>query len=141
MSLGLALFAALSLSGSADAPAAPAAATAASPAAESDAARAARRWLERVDAGDWTGSWDATGQAFKSLNSTAKWAEVSRAVRTPLGALVSRRLVSEENVPAPPYGYQLVKFRTDYANKAGALETVSLVRENGDWRVVGVTVE
>ena len=62
-------------------------------------------------------------------------------MRTPLGALVSRRLVSEENVPAPPYGYQLVKFRTDYANKAGALETVSLVRENGDWRVVGVTVE
>lgn len=141
MSLGLALFAALSLSDSADAPAAPAAATAASPAAESDAARAARRWLERVDAGDWTGSWDATGQAFKSLNSTAKWTKVSRAVRTPLGALVSRRLVSEENVPAPPYGYQLVKFRTDYANRAGALETVSLVRENGDWRVVGVTVE
>jgi hypothetical protein len=66
---------------------------------------------------------------------------VSRSVRTPLGALVSRSLISEEYVPAPPYGYQVVKFRTSYANKAGAIETLSLVREGGEWRVVGCTIE
>lgn len=66
---------------------------------------------------------------------------MSKAVRTPLGAVVSRELIGEENVPAPPYGYQVVKFRTSYANKAGAIETLSLVREGGEWRVVGCTID
>ena len=35
----------------------------------------------------------------------------------------------------------MVKFRTDYASKPGAIETLSLVREGDAWRVVGVTVE
>ncbi len=86
-------------------------------------------------------SWNATGQAFKSLNTAEKWAEVSKVVRTPLGAVVSRRLVREEYVPAPPYGYQLVKFRTSYANKAKATETLSLVWENDSWRVVGCIID
>ena len=66
---------------------------------------------------------------------------MARQVQGPMGAVKSRVLLSEETVPAPPYGYQMVKFRTDYANKAGAIETLSLVREGGSWRVVGVTVE
>lgn len=66
---------------------------------------------------------------------------MARQVQGPMGAVKSRVLLSEETVPAPPYGYQMVKFRTDYANKTGAIETLSLVREGGSWRVVGVTVE
>jgi DNA-binding CsgD family transcriptional regulator len=141
MSISLALFALASLSGTAGAPAAPKPAASAAPAAETAAVQAARQWLALVDKGDWNASWNATGQAFKSLNTSERWAEVSEAVRTPLGAVVSRELIGEENVPAPPYGYQLVKFRTSYANKAGAIETLSLVREGGEWRVVGCTIE
>ncbi|MBR2173322.1 DUF4019 domain-containing protein [Sphingopyxis sp.] len=145
MSISLALFALASLSGTASTPASPPAtlptATLSAPATETAAVQAARQWLALVDRGDWNGSWDATGQAFKSLNTSERWAEVSEAVRTPLGAVVSRELVSEEFVPAPPYGYQLVKFRTSYANKVGAIETLSLVREGGEWRVVGCTIE
>ena len=100
--------------------------------------KAARAWLAQIDRGDWTGSWNATGQPFKALNSVETWTRISQQVRVPLGALKSRELIGEENVPAPPYGYQMVKFRTDYANKAGAIETLSLVREGGQWRVVGV---
>lgn len=141
MSISLALFALASLSGTAGAPAAPKPAAPAAPAAETAAVQAARQWLALTDKGDWSGSWNATGQAFKSLNTSERWADVSEAVRTPLGALVSRELIGEEFVPAPPYGYQLVKFRTSYANKAGAIETLSLVREGGEWRVVGCTIE
>lgn len=57
------------------------------------------------------------------------------------GAVISRTLLSQENLPAPPAGYEVVKFRTSYANKADAVETVSLARENGEWRVAGVTIE
>ncbi|KTE03828.1 hypothetical protein ATE68_09125 [Sphingopyxis sp. H038] len=140
MSISLALYALASLSGTAAPSAAPKPASAA-PAAETAAAQAARQWLALTDKSDWHGSWNATGQAFKSLNTSERWAQVSETVRTPLGAVVSRELIGEEFVPAPPYGYQLVKFRTSYANKAGAIETLSLVREGGAWRVVGCTIE
>ena len=139
MSVSLALFALSSLSG---APATPQPAAApSSSAVETAAVRSARAWLGLVDAGDWAGSWDATGQQFKSLNTVARWTEVSQSVRVPLGAVVSRTLISEENIPAPPYGYQVVKFRTSYANKADAVETISLAWENDSWRVVGCAVE
>jgi DNA-binding CsgD family transcriptional regulator len=137
MSLSLALFAFASMSGTAGAPAA---APTTAP-AESAAVAAARDWLALVDKGDWNKSWEGTGQSFKALNTVETWARVSETVRPPLGALKSRVLLSEQEVPAPPYGYQMVKFRTDYANKAGAIETLSLIREGGAWRVVGVTIE
>jgi DNA-binding CsgD family transcriptional regulator len=137
MSFSFALLAFASMSGSADTPArAPAAAP-----AESAAVAAARSWLALVEKGDWNGSWAATGASFKALNTVETWTRVAQQVQLPLGAVKSRVLVTEESVPAPPYGYQLVKFRTDYANKAGAIETLSLVREGGAWRVVGVTIE
>lgn len=135
MSFSLALLAFASMSGSADTPAA----TPSTVPAES--AAAARTWLALVEKGEWNASWEATGQSFKALNTVETWRRVAQQVQGPLGAVKSRTLVSEEYVPAPPYGYQMVKFRTDYANKAGAIETLSLVREGGEWRVVGVTVE
>ena len=137
MSFSLALLAFASMSGSADTPAA---APSTVP-ADSAAVAAARDWLALVDKGDWNASWEATGQSFKALNTAATWSRVAQQVQGPLGAVKARVLLSEETVPAPPYGYQMVKFRTDYANKAGAIETLSLVREGGSWRVVGVTVE
>lgn len=141
MSFSLALLALSFLSGTAGAPAAPQSAVPSTPAADSAAVQSARQWLGLVDAGDWDRSWNATGQSFKSLNTSDTWADVSQSVRTPLGAVVSRRLVGEENIPAPPYGYQVVKFKTSYANKADAIETLSLTRENESWRVVGYTIE
>lgn len=141
MSISFALFALASLSGTAGTLAAPQSAASAAPAAETAPVQAARQWLALTDKSDWNGSWNATGQAFKSLNTSERWADVSRSVRTPLGALVSRELIGEEYVPAPPYGYQVVKFRTSYANKAGVIETLSLAREGGEWRVVGCTIE
>ncbi|KTE35338.1 MULTISPECIES: helix-turn-helix domain-containing protein [unclassified Sphingopyxis] len=137
MSFALALLAFASMSGSADTPAAPPATAS----AESPSVAAARDWLALVDRGDWNASWEATGQSFKALNTAETWARVARQVQGPLGTVKARVLLGEETVPAPPYGYQMVKFRTDYANKPGAIETLSLVREGGSWRVVGVTVE
>ena len=137
MSFSLALLAFASMSGGADTPAA----VRSTVSAESAAVSAAREWLALVEKHDWNASWEATGQSFKALNTVETWGRVAQQVQGPLGAMQSRVLVSEETVPAPPYGYQVVKFRTSYANKAGAIETLSLVREGGEWRVVGVTVE
>lgn len=101
----------------------------------------ARRWLALVDQGRWDESYRATGEPFRKLNTSRMWASASEKVRTPLGAMVSRTLIGQQNIPAPPDGFQVVKFRTRFVNKAEAVETVTLDREAGEWRVVGVTIE
>lgn len=110
-------------------------------AAEASVAQAARDWLALGDQSRWRDGWNGTGTSFRQLNTLETWIAVSEKVRKPLGAVVSRTLVSQERVPAPPAGVEFVKFRTSFANKADALETVSLAREDGRWVVVGVYLD
>lgn len=107
----------------------------------SEVADTARRWLTLLDEGRWDESYQATSASFRELNTLQVWATVSEKARTPLGAVVSRTFVSQENLPAPPDGYEVVKFRTRFANKPAALETVTLRREDGSWRVAGVMID
>lgn len=116
---------------------APPAATTAPATAAPDAARA---FLELVDQGRWNDSYRHFGVAFRKLNTERVWADVSEKVRTPLGKVVSRTLIGQEYVPAPPYGYQSVKFRTRFAKGGEQLETVMLDQEEAEWKVVGITV-
>lgn len=136
LALGLLLFAALP-----HAPSAPAAPVAVRVAPDAEVVDAARQFLVLGDQGRWADSYRATGAAFRKLNSLQVWTSVSQKVRLPLGAMVSRDFLSQEELPAPPNGYQVVKFRTQFANKPEAVETVTLEREGAAWRVVGVTIE
>lgn len=111
--------------------------TAADPAVE----KAARDWLALVDAGRWTDSWAVTGRSFRSLNTAATWQQASEKARVPLGPVLSRTLIDQRDVPAPPNGYRMLRFKTDFANKAGMTETLSLDREADQWRVVGIYIE
>lgn len=110
-------------------------------AANSEVVDAARQWLALVDQGQWDASYNGTCSAFRKLNSAQVWADASEQARVPLGALRARSLLSQENLPAPPHGYEVVKFQTSYANKAKAVETVSLDHEDDRWCVVGVIIE
>ena len=108
---------------------------------ESEAVRSAREWLELGDQGRWKDGWTATGSSFRQLNTVERWSEVAVKVRVPLGAVISRTALSQESVPAPPAGVEVIKFRTSFANKANVIETVSMAREGADWRVVGIYVD
>ena len=140
MSVFLGILALASLSQSASAPAS-SAATAAVPVAETEVVRAARDWLVLHDEGRWRDTWEATSASFRKINSLERWSEVAQKVRPPLGAVTSRIAITQEQVPAPPAGVQVVKFRTSFANKADAVETVSLAREDGTWRIVGIYID
>ena len=105
--------------------------------AQAEIVRSARDWLAIVDAGRWAESWRATGESFRSLNTVEAWTQASQQGRVPLGAMVSRADLSRESVPAPPAGLEMVKFRTSFANRPAATETLTLVREGQAWRVVG----
>lgn len=109
-------------------------------ATNAEVVESARQWLVLVDEARWEDSYKATGAAFRKLNTGQMWATASERVRTPLGAMLSRVLIGEEDLPAPPHGYEVVKFRTRFANKADAVETVTLDHEDGGWHVVGVTI-
>ena len=102
---------------------------------------AARRWLELGDAGDWQASYEATGASFRTANSLARWTEAAEQVRAPLGAVGARTLVTIRYLNAPPSGFQEVTFRSQFASKANAVETVTLVKEDGEWKVVGVLMD
>ncbi len=102
---------------------------------------AARRWLTLVDQARWEESYRATGASFRQLNTLAMWTAASERARAPRGAMVSRTFAGQESLPAPPSGYEVVKFRTRFANKDDVVETVSLAYEDGTWRVAGVYIE
>jgi len=110
-------------------------------AANPEVLNAARQWLELVDNARWDESYWATGKSFRKLNTPQAWAAASEKARAPLGKLLSRTFISQEDLAAPPHGYEVVKFRTNFANKADVVEAVTLDRENGDWRAVGVTID
>ncbi|WP_238550628.1 DUF4019 domain-containing protein [Blastomonas sp. AAP53] len=101
---------------------------------------AARAFLTMIEQKRWEDSYAATGTAFRKLNTLQIWTQVSEEVFARYGTTVSRTLISQQNLPAPPAGYEVIKFRTVYANRQQAVETVTLDREDGKWVVVGVTV-
>lgn len=142
MSIFVGLFALSLLSGgTAPSTAAQSRSEAGAPVVQSEVTHAARDWLELGDRGRWKDAWLGTASAFRKLNTLERWTQVAQQVRPPLGALVSRTLLGAESVPAPPAGVEVVKFRTDFANKEGVVETVSLAREGSDWKVVGIYVD
>lgn len=136
--LAVLAYAALSAPDSTPAPAAPAAAA---PAAESAAATAARIFLEHGDRSEWAANYALTSRSFQSLNTVETWTSVSQRVRPPLGAVIERTLISDDYVPAPPEGYRMIRFRTRFAAREEAIETLSLALEDGAWKVAGITID
>jgi DNA-binding CsgD family transcriptional regulator len=104
------------------------------------AAQAAEAFLTLIDQSRWAESYAATGAQFRALNTLERWTQVSEKVRPPLGKLLTRNIVANEFVPAPPEGYQLVKFASIYGNGTSQVESVSLAWEEGAWRVVGIVI-
>lgn len=101
---------------------------------------AAREWLALVDANDWRSSYESTGTAFRELNTQADWQSASQQARVPFGSVVKREAIGFENVNAPPRGYRLIRFRTDFVERKGAIETITLEYESGRLRVVGYAI-
>lgn len=135
------IFAALSAQSPASSPNAAAEASTQAALANSEPVGAARHFLELGDQARWADAYAATGGSFHQLNSLKLWTDTSLKVRVPLGAVVSRTALSQESIPTPPAGAELVKFRTSFANKADMTETVTLARENGQWKVIGIYLD
>jgi hypothetical protein len=104
--------------------------------------KVARDWLALIDGESVLDSWGAAGSKFKQAITPARWGESLQEVRAPFGALEQRTMLAtsfSKTLPGAPDGdYALVQFRTTFAKKTAARETVTLEREtDGAWRVIG----
>jgi hypothetical protein len=101
----------------------------------------AAAWLARIDAADARGSWELAGQAFQAATSPEHWSDQLRGARGPLGALTSRALAVEQHLSglpgAPPGEYVVRQYHSVYGALKAVVETLTLCREAGTWRVVG----
>lgn len=110
-----------------------------------DAKAAATAWLAQLDAGQYPASWTSSASAFRAAVSQDQWQQAAQQVRTPLGAVTTRTVKSAQfarTLPNAPEGeYVVIQYDTTFANKAGAVETVTPMREkDGSWKVSGYFV-
>jgi hypothetical protein len=107
---------------------------------------ASSAWLALVDAGKYSDSWAQAAGLFKSAVNEPSWTTAVQRARAPLGALKSRVIQSStftHTLPGAPDGdYVVIKYATQFENKAGAVETVTPLREkDGSWHVSGYFVK
>ncbi len=108
-----------------------------------EAARsAATAWLQTLDAGRYAQTWTDAAAMFQKGVPAATWETAVRAVREPVGALQSRTESSAQATPSlpgvPDGTYLVLTYRSSFANKAFAVETIAAVLEaDGRWKVAG----
>lgn len=103
---------------------------------------AASGFLALLDAGNFADSWSQGAALLRGAVPQDHWNGVVGSMRKPLGDVKSRKLLSStytRSIPGAPDGeYVIVQYQTEFANKAGAIETVTPMREaDGSWKVSG----
>ena len=107
---------------------------------EKAATSVAESWLALVDQEKYVASWDAAAKPMQKVVDRGRWTVVIKALRLPLGKLVTRHFRSAEYktslAGAPPGKYVVVEFESSFQNKADLTEVVIPVLEaDGSWRV------
>ena len=111
-----------------------------------DATAAARSWLALSDAGNYDQSWDAAAALFRGAVTKESFVQGLKGVRTPLGAVRSRKVLSAtptHQAPGAPDGdYVIIQFQTAFEKKAHAIETITPMKESdGKWHVSGYYIK
>jgi hypothetical protein len=120
----------------------------ASAANQSDTAalEAAQKWLSIVDKGAYPASWQDAASFLKTNVTQERFAQQLTNVRKPLGAVVSRKVLSKK-FNTSPSGTQdgksmIIQFQTSFTGKKSAEETVTpALEKDGQWRVTGYWIK
>lgn len=102
-------------------------------------------WLALVDSQKYAESWAEAGSMFRANIKQEQWVEAVTKARQPLGKLLSRKhlnTTTTTSLPGAPDGdYAVLQFQTTFENKAQAVETLTVVMENGKYRSVGYFIK
>jgi len=107
---------------------------------------AAKSWLALTDSAKYGQSWDDAASLFKDAVTKADWEKAVKGVRSPLGAMKSRKVKSvtfTRTLPGAPDGeYVVIQYESQFENKAAAIETVTPMHDkDGTWRVSGYFIK
>ena len=110
-----------------------------------EAKAAAASWLALLDAGRYADTWTHSASMFQTAVTQENWVNVVKPMRAPLGAVTSRTFKTAQfttSLPAAPDGeYVVIQYNTVFANKAGAVETITPMRDkDGRWKISGYFV-
>jgi len=106
----------------------------------------AQAWLRDIDAGNYAPSWTNAAALFQQAITSEKWVDAVQQVRRPLGSLISRKVISAQemsSLPGAPDGhYVVMQFETSFTNKKSAVETVTFMLEkDGQWKAAGYYIK
>lgn len=103
-------------------------------------AKASLGWLALLDKGKYGESWEDSATLMKLTVSKDDWIKVMDKSRKPLGNVVSREVIDQRVANDPqglPKGEYIVMFyKTTFGHKTMAYELVTLLIEDGKWRVL-----
>ena len=111
-----------------------------------EAVAVAQTWLSLVDSGQYSESWQASSEVFRTAVNQEQWAQTMTVIRKPLGNLLNRELSSKKyhtTLPGAPDGeYVVIIFKTSFSNKKSAYETITPMKEpDGKWRISGYYIK
>ena len=108
---------------------------------EAAATKAANEWLALVDAGDFESSWKSASSLIQQAVSASELEASITAARGLFGRFISREVVSAtftRSLPGVPDGeYVVIEYHSVYEKKQAAVETVTPMVEDGQWKVSG----
>ena len=110
------------------------------------AVEVAHQWLSLVDRKEYGESWTHSAALFRTNITKDKWIPSVAAVRSPLGAVKSRRIKSSQfatSLPgAPDAAYVVIQYETSWEHKKSGVETITPMQDkDGKWRVAGYYVK
>ncbi len=112
---------------------------------DSAATEAALSWLALIDEDKYSESWSQSAPYFQSAISKQDWVGALNGVRKPLGAVKKREVLkskSRSSLPGAPDGeYIIFTLKASFENKAKAVETLTMVLTDQEWRAVGYFIK
>ena len=112
---------------------------------EKEAETAGLAWLVLLDQANYAESWEKAAGLFQSKLPKEKWGETLTKLRTPLGAVKSRKLMQAQHttdLPGVPKGeYVILQFETRFEkHDKPVTETITPMLEGETWKVAGYFV-
>jgi len=100
----------------------------------------AKQWLTLIDDKNYADAYKQMGASARGKVSQQDFTAKVGGERTPLGAMSSRTLKDvklAKTLPAMHAGqYAIVRYDSAFAHKPAAVESITLVSENGAWSVI-----
>jgi hypothetical protein len=105
----------------------------------------AKQWLSLMDDQNYADAYKQMGAVARDKVSAEGFSKTVGGVREPLGAMSSRALKDvklAKTLPAMRDGqYAIVRYDSTFAHKTAAVESVTLISENGGWSVIGYFIK